>query len=253
MSIDIFRKWKHAFMKYVDNIRSWRRGSHILEGTRVHASKIDAAQMELVMKKINETEAGTIVSGIDWVQNAGGSYGDIFQIKAGEPNICYSTKTASRAVRPLSADGIGERLRLVEIDQQGQRSSTTRAGVLHGHRPAEDVETKVTEYRSVIGSPPNHENLGKSLRAMAHLDTQEKAEGVEKLNFVDYDEFRMHLLDKQEKLVGRQGVRPSHSHNRMVDAVQTGVGSAPIPEAACAPAARRQTRGPEAKEQIHGQ
>ena len=69
-----------------------------------------------------------------------------------------------------------------------------------------DLETKVIEYRSVIGSPPNHENLGKILWAVTDLDTQEKAEGVETLNFMDYDEFRMHLVDKQEKLVGRQGV-----------------------------------------------
>ena len=93
------------------------------------------------------------------------------------------------------------------------------------------------EYRSVIGSPPNQENLGKILWAMTDLDTQEKAEGVEKFNVMDYDEFRMHLVDKQEKLVGRHGVRAPPSHSRMVDAVQTGVGSAPMPEAACASAA----------------
>ena len=41
-----------------------------------------------------------------------------------------------------------------------------------------DLETKVIEYRSVIGSPPNSENLGKILWAMTDLDTQEKAEGI---------------------------------------------------------------------------
>ena len=72
---------------------------------------------------------------------------------------------------------------------------------------------------------------------MADTDTQEKAEDVDKLNYMDYDDFRTYLDEKQEKLVGRQGVQTPHSHNRMVDAVQTGAGGAPMPEAACAPAA----------------
>ena len=100
-----------------------------------------------------------------------------------------------------------------------------------------DLETKVIEYRAVIGSPTNHESLGKILWAMADTDTQEKAEDFEKLNFMDDDDFRTCLVERQGKLVGRQGVRTPHSHNRMVDAVQIGVGGNPMPEAACAPAA----------------
>ena len=34
--------------------------------------------------KLNETEAGQIVSGFDWIKTSGGTYGDIFQTKAKE-------------------------------------------------------------------------------------------------------------------------------------------------------------------------
>ena len=62
---EAFRKWRHAVMKYVDNIPSWSRGSHVLEGTRVHA------QMEEVVKKINGTEAGTLLHGLHWICEEG--------------------------------------------------------------------------------------------------------------------------------------------------------------------------------------
>ena len=42
---------------------------------------------------------------------------------------------------------------------------------------------------------------------MADTDTQEKAEVLDKLIFMDYDDFRTYLVEKQEKLVGRQGVQ----------------------------------------------
>ena len=45
---------------------------------------MDVAQMELVLQKINETEAGTLVSGLDWIQAAGGKHGEVFQTKAEE-------------------------------------------------------------------------------------------------------------------------------------------------------------------------
>ena len=66
MSTEVFRKRKHYFVKYVDNMPSRRRESHILEGTRIHPSKMGADQMDIVLKKINDTEAGQIVSGVDW-------------------------------------------------------------------------------------------------------------------------------------------------------------------------------------------
>ena len=70
MLTEVLRKWKQDLMKHLDNIPSWRRGSHILEETGVHPSKMDADQMDIVLKKINDTEAGRIVSGLDWVQTS---------------------------------------------------------------------------------------------------------------------------------------------------------------------------------------
>ena len=43
---------------------------------------MDGDQLDIVLKKINDTEAGQIVSGLDWVQTSGGKHGDIFQTKA---------------------------------------------------------------------------------------------------------------------------------------------------------------------------
>ena len=42
---------------------------------------MDVDQMNIVLKKISETEAGQIVSGLDCIQ-ASGKYGDILQTKA---------------------------------------------------------------------------------------------------------------------------------------------------------------------------
>ena len=71
-------------MTYVDNVPSWRRGSHILEGTRVHPTKMDVDQMEVILGKVNDTDAGTLVNGVDLVQISGGQECDIFQTKAEE-------------------------------------------------------------------------------------------------------------------------------------------------------------------------
>ena len=47
--------------------------------------------------------------------------------------------------------------------------------------------------------------MGKILWAMTDNDTQEKAEDTDKLNFMDYDDFRLWLVEKQENVDGRRG------------------------------------------------
>ena len=84
-----------------------------------------------------------------------------------------------------------------------------------------ELESKVLEYRTVIGKHPNLETLGKILWARLDAATQDKAEDTAGLDFMDYMKMGVHIRELQEKVLGRQGVRSTPaSSNRMVDGLQ---------------------------------
>ena len=95
-----------------------------------------------------------------------------------------------------------------------------------------DLEARAIEYRDTIDSPSGVTSLGKIQSVMTDNDTQKKAEDTTKLNTMEYEDFRMLLVEKQERIVGLQGVRVPQAHNNMVDALRLSAGGAYMPDVA---------------------